>query len=598
VDTTITDEAWVDVWKDGDFQGRFSCTDTTLAGTDGQIDLQGWGDSVAGEMYLNYIQLDYWDDQDNATLRSYGTTFVKSGNFGNESNPQKSYVGSTFYANLSGLDDLTIGGNYSGTGSRSVVVEIDGTGARDTIKVSYDGGMNWDLESYPISTSVSINYGLTLTFGDITGHTLGGRWMAPCSRMGVRKAEGQKVSVYNIPTSSDAQVDQRKLYRSVSEGASFYWLMTIDNNTNTYVVDNNKDLALGSLVEEDHDVCPHGKFSVWCDDRLWVADHSGKVVYYSETGNPEAFDINRRYVTVQKGNSGDEITQMVVFRDSIYIFTELSVFIIIKQPDGGYGRYQLDTDFGCYYPWSMIEANGYLYFLSDRGWEKFDGINQTDPIFSIPLKRTIESLDLTDEYDQDEPCSGHNRKFNEVWCSIPNSGTGRTIMIHNYLRNKFFLFTFPKITSSLMEARYENGELIFYRGTRDGYLYKQDLGYQDGATDITCRLRKGWIKYPEHGLSRRMNIDYEIPNGKKLTVNVYTDYHVNPEKSKKLTGVAIDSEDIDLRRPVDDIMELGGRGKVFNVELINDENLGGDLKINALSFTRQPTGIKGKTHGN
>jgi len=77
-----------------------------------------------------------------------------------------------------GLDDLTTGGIYDGFKVKTNYrVEIDGTGSPDTFRWSNDGGSTWEQETIGITGSAqALEYGLTITFGATTGHTINNYW--------------------------------------------------------------------------------------------------------------------------------------------------------------------------------------------------------------------------------------------------------------------------------------------------------------------------------------------------------------------------------------------------------------------------------------
>lgn len=77
----------------------------------------------------------------------------------------------------SGLNDMTNGGNFTGTVDRQFVVEIDGTGTPDTFKWSKDGGATYEATLVPITGSdQTLAEGITIKFEATTGHTLGDKW--------------------------------------------------------------------------------------------------------------------------------------------------------------------------------------------------------------------------------------------------------------------------------------------------------------------------------------------------------------------------------------------------------------------------------------
>ncbi len=85
-------------------------------------------------------------------------------------------IGSTTFTGT-GLNDATFGGTYTGDTNKTYRVEIDATGSPDTFKWSDDGGSTWQATGVAITGSAqTLNDGVTITFTNTTGHTLGDYW--------------------------------------------------------------------------------------------------------------------------------------------------------------------------------------------------------------------------------------------------------------------------------------------------------------------------------------------------------------------------------------------------------------------------------------
>lgn len=76
-----------------------------------------------------------------------------------------------------GLDDLTSGGAFTGTGVINFKAEIDAEGTPDTFKWSDTGGATWNAEGVAITGAAqTLSNGVTITFAATTGHTLADYW--------------------------------------------------------------------------------------------------------------------------------------------------------------------------------------------------------------------------------------------------------------------------------------------------------------------------------------------------------------------------------------------------------------------------------------
>jgi hypothetical protein len=75
------------------------------------------------------------------------------------------------------LNDLLISGTYTFTSNLNYRVQIDSIGAVDTFKWSSDGGSTWNATGILITGLAQLlSNGVSVTFGHITGHTLGNYW--------------------------------------------------------------------------------------------------------------------------------------------------------------------------------------------------------------------------------------------------------------------------------------------------------------------------------------------------------------------------------------------------------------------------------------
>lgn len=74
-----------------------------------------------------------------------------------------------------GIDDLTFGGNYTGSAVGIYTIEIDAQGTPDTFEWSYNGTVVASTVAIT-GTAQTLNNGVTITFAATTGHTLTNSW--------------------------------------------------------------------------------------------------------------------------------------------------------------------------------------------------------------------------------------------------------------------------------------------------------------------------------------------------------------------------------------------------------------------------------------
>lgn len=77
-----------------------------------------------------------------------------------------------------GLNDMTASGDYSGDEYRDYFIQIFGTGAVDLFNWSRDGGTSFAGTNVPCTAApgLTLEDGVTITFGAVNGHTIGNFW--------------------------------------------------------------------------------------------------------------------------------------------------------------------------------------------------------------------------------------------------------------------------------------------------------------------------------------------------------------------------------------------------------------------------------------
>lgn len=587
VDSNNPGEEVADVYIDGVHQGQFSCAYKDTA-TPGKVEVALYGDTVNTTAYIDWIKMS------NVNLGGklkgsyrYGVTYRRGGNYPNESNPILAIVGTASLTNGSGQDDLTSGGTYTGFEDVTVRVEIDTATTTDTIKWSIDAGTTWQSTLMPLTTTMYLPYGIELIWGAVTGHTLGDYWEFTCDALTV-DAAWQKVALSSIPTSSDSQVTQRRIYRSLPGGSTYYLVTTINDNTTTTFTDNIPDTMLGQAMNEDNDPAPLGDASEWWDNRLWIVDKDENIAYYSKTDIPDSFDTSSRFVSFRRGNVNEKTTQLKEYKDYLYAFKKTSVSYISKRLDGAYSVRSACKGYGSIAPWAVLEVYGLLCFVSHRGWEQFNGERSYPTLFSKPIRTTLKTIDKTNlKYIT----SVHLSLRNEIWLSIPDrtgSASAITCMC-NYMKREagFYTFSFSKTPSSLNVIEDSGYAEQLVMGTRDGYVGTCESGTQDFGINITATARMAWIRFPKYANFRLAEFEYQAPTANTILLDPYINLDKDSAGQRDLTGKTPTSTDQSLRFPIKDDLGFDLRGKYLALKFTNAENVGDTIKVNyAIGFYR------------
>jgi len=147
------------------------------------------------------------------------------------------------------------------------------------------------------------------------------------------------VALTSSPTSSDAQVDQREIWRTLGDGTLFFRITTIDDNSTTTFTDTVVDFdALnpgGTVMENlelpttnippestyDHVVGPYQSRAWWTRDS--VVGARGRI-YFSPVGRPEAVEG-----FLEPTDDDDPMQTAIIWNGALYAFSENRVFQVL-----------------------------------------------------------------------------------------------------------------------------------------------------------------------------------------------------------------------------------------------------------------------------
>lgn len=232
--------------------------------------------------------------------------------------------------------------------SRLVMVRMPPTAAKqdflfvagggDLFKVSPAGVVTaWGIVKPASTTSAADDgagtmaagvYQYKITFlNTISGHRSNGNDTAASVTIGGSRS----VALTVIPTSSDSQVNAREIWRTVADGAVFFRLAQINDNSTTTYDDDDVDVNLESTeLPTDND--PPDDTYEWAagpfDARMWwagnTASGTGGRLYFSPVGRPESVE------GFLEASNTDDPTQAVVIWNGLWVFTEKTIKRVVS----------------------------------------------------------------------------------------------------------------------------------------------------------------------------------------------------------------------------------------------------------------------------
>jgi len=145
-----------------------------------------------------------------------------------------------------GLNDLTTGGVFTGTGSKRYRVIISTSAGTDKFDWSDDNGQSWTIGVTITGFAQVLSSGITITFGAVSGHTLSNTWIFEIGHTGTNYFSGGSFNVneidlgVNLPTATeDVLIDYTTsaeiamTEKLVLQGSSVKSLSVTNNSGNT-----------------------------------------------------------------------------------------------------------------------------------------------------------------------------------------------------------------------------------------------------------------------------------------------------------------------------------------------------------------------------
>ena len=521
-----TEDGSCDVWITSDtpggarkYYGNYKI-DAVGAGTAGDATIYCSGHYVVSDVYLDYLNVYNTEESgEDGSVFAYGCTYRRGGNYPCESNPIESIIGPDFHYGT-GLNDLTPGGTYSGTISRTIQIEIDGTGTPDTVKISYDGGITWSAEKVHLTTEMLLLYGVILTWGATTGHTSGDYWSFNCRVSSCRKYAGERTDITGIPTSSEGEVNQRRLWRTYADLAVYYWLVTLDDNTTTTYSDRHSDAQISgsdAVSYENYPPPEGGDIEIW-DGRAWVTrvpEHP-EALFYSRTGYLEQFPSPATSFFPLREDETDEVMKAVEYRNNLYAVKVNSIWMITRSGDS-YLVDKIVSHTGTAAKGSVAVTDRGIIFLTNHyrigicdGWKMIQARDLKR--INNMVKKTLATINETYAY---RSTAGHDPENKIYYLSIPTGSNEYpdTTIVFYYAEGeeKFFIDKYHQdITSiSLTDVDQYQRELLL--GTADGEIYKLNPdATMDDTTIISSKFRTGLIGNERFKRLRRMVLEHYV----------------------------------------------------------------------------------------
>lgn len=297
---------------------------------------------------------------------------------------------------------------------------------------------NWGVNTiFPLATLTVSNNGVGgLAAGTyryyvtFLNNTTGSR-SNPVASGSISLGASRQISLSGIPTSSDTQVSAREIYRTVANGARYFRVGTILNNTTTTFNDNTLDINLQAFELQFDNVAPLflvaglDFYHAWVtnDRRVWWLD-TDRNAYYSPPGRPESV---RGFIPV--ASSDEFLTKGLNWNGANWIFSSQRLFRVLGD-DEPFVALPIDgvpgttlSDAITVTPYGIAFASYDGVYLFDGSRAQLLGYDEIAPLFRGESQENLDPVDLTSGYTL------HYANHQLYLCSQINGlNTGQTLV--------------------------------------------------------------------------------------------------------------------------------------------------------------------------
>ena len=306
----------------------------------------------------------------------------------------------------------------------------------------------------------------------------------------------QRGSLSDIPVSTATGVTSRRLYRTTTGGATYFFLATIADNTTTTYTDNTADAGLDITSVATDLGNPAGtttadyitEIVAW-KDRLWAVWSTGlDLVYYSGINRFFAWSASNFLPINPKGQGIGGVTAFLPRRDELGVAKQRGLWKIVGTGSASYAVIQVINGVGVFAPRSVVVIRDVAYFLAEDGvyaWGA-EGLRKLD-------SARVNAWLTTDTYFNRSLLSSAFGVWNqqedsyELYLADASSGVIDRWISYDLQRD---LWLGPHKTDAFTPSVAQNLEDIYgrtmqVRAGTDGFLYRCcDMEYLDGATAI------------------------------------------------------------------------------------------------------------------
>lgn len=311
----------------------------------------------------------------------------------------------------------------------------------------------------------------------------------PSPLVSVTVVANKAVDLSGVTTSANAQVNQRRIYRSIIDSSGiYYYVGDINNNTATTYTDTTSEDDLGDAASYDNDLPPSPIVGIEeFGERLW--GWSKNNVYYTRQLFPESWPAEN---LIPVGVDDNEVIRQCL-KDGrakrLLIGRSRSIYEITGTSERNFRLDLVTAEHGVAGPHSMAAAEGLVFFFSGENFYALPSGGRDPVVISTPAIRKIIDLIPDAQLERVQVATFPRLTWMTAVVAYDGSSTHKLMLVYNYKTGAWAVFSFAAFgaqapcfvveatDSNLVPALYAVIESSSYR-----YVYKfTDDVFTDGA---------------------------------------------------------------------------------------------------------------------
>lgn len=353
-------------------------------------------------------------------------------------------------------------------------------------------------------------------------------------------AAANTVNLTGITVSADAQVTRRRIYRTTSGGAIFFFLTEIADNVTTVYADNTPDSSLGTTeAPEDNEPPSNFVFLEEWDGRIWGVEKNSTKLKFSNsdyltlpgTGLPEeSFSTDNEIDFAVKING---IKKSPYFNE-LWVHTVKGIRAVrpTSIPDDPYDPIFRNDSWSSISHYSIVNIYNDQWFITEQA--KVISMDYTGNVHyeseSIEDELTNLNFAKISKIQAAHYRNGTKNQYRFLYTRSGQTNPDRMVAI-NYLNRtpqkrptiEIHRIGFSKAIGVVKDSNLQD---ILYTSDTSQFIQKQDTGTNDNGAAIDWSFSVGWLRSagsPIPTAFPRWLKMYFVPKG-DYNINLRTDF--------------------------------------------------------------------------